>query len=158
MCIRKQGEKTMNNTVEFKLAGNDANNEDLRAVLSSVSVRLEIDNIQNVQFFIENEEAQNLIEDYEKVLLHNKQTGVTMTFVEMVCRVMDRRFGSQYSSIVIIDEKEEPGMLDYPESGIMIFTLNKFLSLGYNAYKQQGINTEQLDDLAKHHNLEYELI
>jgi len=140
----------------IELTGKDLINENLNEFVGRIDIRFKSRNT-NIQFWLENGELQSLVEDYQSIKVKHQIEG-DMDFIQMICKVINERFKKDYKHVIIDDTKKESLVWEYPTSGVLITTMNWFLSLGYLICEEKGWSKKSLDDLASKYHFTYDVI
>ncbi len=140
----------------IELIGKDLTNENLNKFVDRIDIKLKSKHT-NIQFWLENRDLQSLIEDYQSIKVKHQTEG-EMSLIQMICKVLDERFKKEYRHVIIDDTKKESLTWEYPTSGVLIATMNWFLSLGYLICEEKGWSKKSLDNLASKYHFTYDII
>lgn len=153
---KDKGNGKMEKLKTIELTGKDLINENLNEFVARIDIRLKSRHT-NIEFWLENKELQSLIGNYQSIKVQHQTEG-EMDFIQMICKVINERFKKDYKHVIIDDTKKESLVWEYPTSGVLITTMNWFLSLGYLICEEKGWSKKSLDDLANKYHFAYDVI
>lgn len=153
--VNKENEN-MEKLKAIELAGKDLANENLNEFVNRIDINLKSRHT-NIQFWLENRELQSLVKDYQSIKVQHQTEG-DMDVIQMICKVINERFNNVYKHVIVDDTKKESLVWEYPTSGVLITTINWFLSLGYLIFEEKGWSKKPLDNLADKYHFTYDVI
>ncbi|PGK51934.1 hypothetical protein CN918_29520 [Priestia megaterium] len=146
----------MTTVKEINIIGKDTKDKRLCTFINKISIPLSVGKT-TIQFWVETKDMLSIFDAFNHSTEKFIKEDATWkgSFIEMLCKGLDDHYKHTYKHIIIDKTINVCDKADYPESEILVLSMNWFLSLGYRVYKENNWDTQELKKLAKTYSFTY---
>jgi len=146
----------MTTVKEINIIGKDTKDKDLCSFIDRISIPLSSGQT-TIQFWVETKDMLAVFDAFNHSTEKFMKEGSAWkgSFIEMLCVGLDDHYKHTYNHIIIDKTINVCDKAKYPDSKILVISMNWFLSLGYRVYKENKWDTQELNKLAKTYSFSY---